>query len=125
MRYLLSSLLGEDNQDLEDGLKVIVSSLERLVRSLRAREQLGPSYDEDKILSYYRQSHHPLILNVGGLRFRSLCLSVSLFQLIVVLTRIERSQAGFIPNSRFDRLETCTNSVVKLLRIFPLYLAEC
>ena len=75
MRYLLSSLLGEDNQDLEDGLKVIVSRLESLVRSLRAREQLGPSYDEDKILSYYRQSNHPLILNVGGLRFRSLCLS--------------------------------------------------
>ena len=74
---MLSSLLGEDNQELEDGLKVIVSSLESLVRSLRAREQLGPSYDEDKILSYYRQSNQPLILNVGGLRFRSL--SVSLY----------------------------------------------
>ena len=119
----LSSLVGEeDNKDLEDRLKVIVGSLENLVRSLRAREgvNLGPSYDADKILSYYRQSNHPLILNVGGLRFRYI--SPSLFNLIpaiIVLSRIERSQAGFIPNSRFDKLESCTNSVVKLIRLFP------
>ena len=111
----------EDDKDLEDRLKVIVGSLENLVRSLRAREvSLGPSYDADKILSYYRQSNHPLILNVGGLRFRYF-LPPSLIQPIinaVVVTRIERSQAGFIPNSRFDKLESCSNSVVKFLRIF-------
>ena len=76
----LSSLVGEeDNKDLEDRLKVIVGSLENLVRSLRAREgvNLGPSYDADKILSYYRQSNHPLILNVGGLRFRYISPSLS------------------------------------------------
>ena len=74
------SLVGEeDNKDLEDRLKVIVGSLENLVRSLRAREgvNLGPSYDADKVLSYYRQSNHPLILNVGGLRFRYISPSLS------------------------------------------------
>ena len=122
MKYFLPSVLGEDNQDLEARLKVIVSSLENLVSSLRAREQLNlrPSYDLDKILSYYRQSNRPFLLNVGGLRFRYFSLrSNQLLTLAVVLTRMERSEAGFIPNSRFDRLESCTNSVVKLLRLCP------
>ena len=81
VKYFLSSILGEDHKDLEDRLKVIVSSMENLVRSLRAREELnlGPACDVDKILAYYRQSNHPFIINVGGLRFRCLSISLSLF----------------------------------------------
>ena len=53
-----------------------------------------------------------------------LSLARSLIQpLAVVLTRIERSQAGFIPNSRFDRLETCTNSV-ELIDLCDQYLEK-
>ena len=61
---------------MEESLRLIVTNLENLVRSLRNVDikpesfNLGASVDVDKILLYYRESNHPLTLNIGGLRFR-------------------------------------------------------
>ena len=69
----------EENTDVEESLRMIVTNLDNLVRSLRNGDlkpeslNIGRSYDVDKILTYYRESNHPLTLNVGGLRFRYLC----------------------------------------------------
>ena len=68
----------EENKELEDRLKLIVKSLENLVKSLRSKETVPISvnigttydYDVDKILLSYRELNQPLILNIGGLRFR-------------------------------------------------------
>ena len=68
----------EENKELEDRLKLIVKSLENLVKSLSSKETVPISvnigttydYDVDKILLSYRELNQPLILNIGGLRFR-------------------------------------------------------